>query len=123
MAAGGQIGFHTRPAPAYLATWAPEGVEIGFKVYPAWRRLGYAREAVRGMIRWAHDTWGIAQFVASVAPDNAASTSLVLGQGFVAVGQWDDEIDGEEVVHLLEGEGLRRLLAATPHARDDRSPP
>lgn len=39
----GHIGFHTRPGPAYLAPWTPEGVEVGYTVYPQYRRIGYAR--------------------------------------------------------------------------------
>lgn len=106
----GHIGFHTRPAPEYLSPWAPRGVELGYAVYPPFRRLGYAREAIRGMIRWAHDTHGVPQFVVSIAPDNAPSMSLAIGLGFTLVGQHEDEIDGEEKVLLLEGEPLQRLL-------------
>jgi [ribosomal protein S5]-alanine N-acetyltransferase len=107
----GHIGFHTRPAPEYLAAFAPRGVELGYTVYPPFRRLGYAREAIRGMIRWAHDAQGVSQFIVSIAPGNAPSMSLAAGLGFTPVGRHEDEVDGEEIVLLLEGEALRRLLS------------
>jgi RimJ/RimL family protein N-acetyltransferase len=114
----GHVGFHSRPAPAYLLAWAPRGVEIGLEVYPASRRLGYAREAIRGLVRWAHGTQGVSQFVASVAPDNAASLALVAGLGFVPVGRREDEADGEEVVLLLAGGPLWGLVGATAPGHD-----
>src|SRR4029078_4831568 len=40
------IRFHTRPDPDYLRELAPQGVELGYEIFPAWRRQGYAQEAV-----------------------------------------------------------------------------
>src|SRR5687768_16016135 len=42
----GHIGFHTAPDPEYLQPFAPGGVEMGYTIYPAFRRQGYATEAV-----------------------------------------------------------------------------
>lgn len=87
----GRLGFH---GPA-----DEEGMlEIGYEVFPDYRRQGYAREAVVAMFRWAQRDPAVRRFRASVSPDNAPSRGLVAGLGLVEVGsQWDEE-DGEETV-------------------------
>jgi ribosomal-protein-alanine N-acetyltransferase len=87
----GRLGFH---GPA-----DDDGMlEIGYEVFPAYRRRGYAREAVVAMFRWAQHDPEVLRFRASVSPENVPSRSLVAGLGFVEVGrQWDEE-DGEETV-------------------------
>jgi RimJ/RimL family protein N-acetyltransferase len=90
----GRIGFHAEPDPS-------GAVEIGYAVELAFRRRGFAEEAVRGMLDWALHEHGISLFIASVSPSNAASLALVSKFGFVQIGsQWDDE-DGEELVFEL----------------------
>ena len=87
----GHIGLHGPPD-------ADGVVEIGYTVFEAQRRQGYAEEAVRGLLRWAGDRPGVRTVRASVGPDNAASLALVAKLGLVETGrQWDDE-DGEEIV-------------------------
>ena len=87
----GRIGFHGPPEDDGM-------LEIGYKVFPEYRRQGYAREAVLAMLRWAQRDPSVRRFRASVSPDNLASRHLVTGLGFVEVGsQWDEE-DGEELV-------------------------
>ena len=98
----GHIGFHTRPAPDYLAELAPGGIEIGFEVYAPWRRQGFAREAVLGMMACAHDDGGATRFVVSIAPSNVASRQLASSLGFVEVGCRQDEVDGIEIVSILD---------------------
>jgi RimJ/RimL family protein N-acetyltransferase len=90
----GRIGFHAQPDPS-------GAVEIGYAVEAAFRRRGFAEEAVRGMLDWASREHGISLFIASVSPSNVASLALVRKFGFVQTGsQWDDE-DGEELVFEL----------------------
>jgi [ribosomal protein S5]-alanine N-acetyltransferase len=89
----GRIGFHAEPD-------ARGAVEVGYAVEPAFRRRGFAEEAVRGIFDWASQH-GISLFIASVSPSNAASLALVRKLGFAQTGsQWDDE-DGEELVFEL----------------------
>ena len=86
----GHVGFHGPPDEH-------GAVEIGYRVLPAFRRRGYAREAVEGM--WAAAKAAGARVLrASVSPDNDASLALVRGAGFVQVGDQLDEIDGLELV-------------------------
>ena len=90
----GRIGFHAHPDPR-------GALEIGYAVEPAYRRRGYATEAVEAMLGWATREHGIRHFVASVGPNNVASLALVNSFGFIQTGrQWDDE-DGEELVFEL----------------------
>lgn len=87
----GRIGFHG-PADDHGM------LEIGYEVFPAHRRRGYAREAVIAMFNWAAGDPVVLRFRASVSPHNEPSRSLVAGLGFVEVGsQWDKD-DGEETV-------------------------
>jgi len=87
----GRLGFH-RPAD-------DDGMlEIGYEVFPAHRRQGYAREAVLSMFDWARRDPAVHRFRASVSPENLPSRNLVTGLGFIEVGsQWDEE-DGEETI-------------------------
>lgn len=88
----GHCGFHLPPDDRAM-------VEIGYTVEPAFRRQGFAEEAVRALARAAFAA-GAKVLRASVAPDNAASLALVEKLGLDRVGtQWDD-VDGEE--HVFE---------------------
>jgi RimJ/RimL family protein N-acetyltransferase len=86
----GSIGFHGPPD-------AQGRLEIGYRVEPAYRRRGFAREAVRGMLDWAASTHGIHWFIASISPTNEPSRRLAAGFGFVETGSHMDEIDGLEI--------------------------
>ena len=96
----GHIGFHGPPGvngPRKVGA-----LEVGYTIFEPFRRRGYATEAVKGILAWAHDEHGVRHFVASVGPENEASLALVGRLGFRQTGtQWDDE-DGEELVFELE---------------------
>ena len=91
----GTIGFHGPPDDRGR-------LEIGYSVQEAYRRRGFAREAVRAMFDWAAAEHGIRRFIASVSPTNEASLALVRSFGFRQTGEQMDEIDGLELV--LEAE-------------------
>ena len=96
----GRIGFH---GPADDAGT----LEIGYEVFPAFRRQGYAREAVLAMFGWALTDPSVLRFRATVSPGNAPSRRLVAGLGFVEVGsQWDED-DGEETIFERDAGPLR----------------
>ena len=92
----GHIGCHTAPAPEYLRSLAPGGVEFGFTVFPSFQRKGYAREASVSLMRWAHEDHGVTRFVLSIRPDNTASQNLAASLGFARISSHIDEVDGLE---------------------------
>ncbi len=92
----GHFNFHTGPDPDYLKELAPGGVELGYFVLPAHRRRGLAEEAARGMMDWAARARGIALFVVSISPQNAASVAMARKLGFAKIGSHIDEADGYE---------------------------
>jgi RimJ/RimL family protein N-acetyltransferase len=96
----GHIGFHGPPGVNALRR--SDGVEVGYSIFPEYRRRGIATEAVRGLIGWAQEARGIETFVASVSPENAASLGVVGKLGFEHVGEHWDEEDGLEHEFLLE---------------------
>ena len=104
----GHLGFHARPDKR-------NAVEIGYTVFGAHRRQGYALEAATSLIEWAARTHGIATIVASVSPDNEPSLSLVRKLGFHDTGnqQWDDE-DGLELIFELSAPSTHLREAVEP---------
>jgi ribosomal-protein-alanine N-acetyltransferase len=97
----GHCGFHSRPGPAYLEPYAPGGAEMGYTVYPAYRRNGYATEAVRGLMGWAAGAHSVPTFVLSISPANEPSQAIARRLGFKVVGTFDDPEDGLEEVFAL----------------------
>ncbi len=98
----GHAGFHSCPAPGYLAAWAPDAVEVGYVIYPPHRRQGYAHEALVALIDWAHVEADVPRFVASVRPDNLPSCALLARVGFRCIASFTDEVDGLQHVMLLD---------------------
>ncbi|MGY1884321.1 MULTISPECIES: GNAT family N-acetyltransferase [unclassified Blastococcus] len=97
----GRAGFHGPPDASGM-------VEVGYSIDPEHRRQGYARAALRALLAWAADEPAVTTVRASVAPANTASRDLVLGEGFVAVGEQVDEEDGLEIVYeVAAGTRLR----------------
>ncbi len=89
----GRAGFHGVPDETGM-------VEVGYSIDPEHRRQGYARAALRALIARATES-GVSVVRASVSPENTPSLNLVHGEGFVAVGEQVDEVDGLEIVHEL----------------------
>jgi RimJ/RimL family protein N-acetyltransferase len=77
-------------------------VELGYRVLPAYHRLGYGREAVAGIISFLIERHRIHRFVGVAAEQNAASVALLrsLGfrqeghfrQSFLCHGEWIDDV-------------------------------
>jgi ribosomal-protein-alanine N-acetyltransferase len=91
----GSIGFHGAPNDTGQ-------VEIGYHVEPAYRRRGFATEAVRALVDWAAHERDVTRFRASVAPSNAPSLAIMSRLGFRETGVRWDAIDGEQLTFELE---------------------
>jgi RimJ/RimL family protein N-acetyltransferase len=98
----GHIGFHTAPGADYLQTIAPRGVEMGYRIFPAFRQQGYATEAVAAMLAWAQREKGVQHFVLSISPENVPSLRIAKHFGFRKVGSHMDEEDGLEDIFVRE---------------------
>jgi RimJ/RimL family protein N-acetyltransferase len=106
----GHVGFHSLPNPDYLHPYWPEAVELAYTVYPPYRRMGHAFEAVLGLLRWAAAMAPIRQFLVSVAEDNAPSRGLAHKLGFVQAEEYiDDESRQIHRLYVLRGDVLGRL--------------
>ncbi|AOZ49694.1 hypothetical protein BKX93_06560 [Chromobacterium vaccinii] len=92
----GHINFHTLPGHPYLNGYGD--VELGYAVYPEFRRQGYAREALLAMAGWAAESGGVAKLMLSIEPGNLPSQALAAQLGFAKVGQVRDDDGCEDVL-------------------------
>jgi ribosomal-protein-alanine N-acetyltransferase len=91
----GYVNFHGPPGVNDTAT--PNAVELGWTVFPAHRRKGYATETARALMDWAATEHGIRRFVSSTTPNNGPSRRVHDKLGFVRTGQ---VVDGEIIFEL-----------------------
>jgi [ribosomal protein S5]-alanine N-acetyltransferase len=99
----GHAGFHGPPGKNGIGK--ADALEVGYTVFPAFRRRGFATEAVSALIDWARSEHGVHDFIASIASGNEPSLGVVRKLGFVRTGkQWDEE-HGHELVFQLSEEG------------------
>ena len=70
----GHCGFHGAPKDIGRA-------EIGYTIFPPYRRFGYGVESAQGLIDWARSQ-RVAAVVAAVSVTNVASIALVTKLGF-----------------------------------------
>jgi len=98
----GLIRFHGRPDPHADKAYMKGAVELGYHIFPSYRRKGYAREAISGMINWATEESYVSRFIASISPENMPSLALIRSFGFIKIDEVMDEIDGPEHVYMLE---------------------
>lgn len=96
----GYVRFHERPDPSRPHPFGGHAAELGYAVFPAHRRQGYAREAAAAMMHHAQVAHDVHRFVASIGPDNTPSLRLAATLGFTRVGEQIDPIDGLEHVFL-----------------------
>ena len=81
----------------------PDGSgEIGYWTHASHRGQGYAAEAARRLIRYAHETLGIRRVTAAAKPDNAASRRVLTKLGFVRIGEETREYPNRGWTHVLE---------------------
>ena len=61
---------------------ALDDVDLGFAFLPAYRGIGYAREAAEATVTYGREALGLGRIAAIVAPDNVASIRLLEKLGF-----------------------------------------
>jgi RimJ/RimL family protein N-acetyltransferase len=91
----GTATFHG--PPGVDDTSAPGAAEAGYEVFPAYRSRGFATEAARALIDWAHREHAVSHFISSVAPENLPSRRVNEKLGFVPTGRI---VDGELIFEL-----------------------
>ena len=98
----GHMGFHTLPGADYLKSYAPGSVEFGYSIFPNYRRMGYASEAVQALMDWATHEHVVRRFIVSISPTNEPSLRLAQKFGFRKVGTATDDQGRVEDVFLLD---------------------
>ncbi|SHN21582.1 Protein N-acetyltransferase, RimJ/RimL family [Mucilaginibacter sp. OK098] len=106
----GIVRFHSTPDPEYLRMYARGAVELGYRIFSNYRRMGYAKETVKAVLAWAGVNFNITSFVASVSPSNVPSFSLINSLGFIKVDEVMDETDGLEHVFMLNSNFITKQL-------------
>lgn len=91
-AALGMAGFAGPPD-------ADGAVVLGYCVYPAFERNGYASEAARGLVAWALAQPGVSRVRATVPPDHGASRRVAERAGMRVVGTAADDEVGAVLVY------------------------
>jgi ribosomal-protein-alanine N-acetyltransferase len=84
----GDLGFKGTPD-------AGGTVEIGYAVLPAYRRRGYATEAVTALVAWAFARPEVVRVVAKCDPDNVPSIRILDRLGMSRTGERDGLITWE----------------------------
>ena len=107
----GHINFHSAPDPDYLRPYVAGAVESGYTIFSRYRRRGYATEALLALIDWAHAAHGVVRIALSVGAANLPSRIMAERLGFVAIGVWQDDEDGAEVVYSVSAASLARIAA------------
>jgi len=98
----GHIGFHTQPGATYLRSFAANGIEYGFTIFPDFRRNGYATEASVALMTWACKQHLVFEFILTINPDNIPTLKLAQRLGFKKIGSHMDETDGMEDIYKLD---------------------
>ncbi len=106
----GHFNCHSAPNPDYLSVYDQNAVELGYSIYPSYRRLGYARETV--MAFCAHlQTFQLARAVVlSIEEHNIASQELA-------------ELLGFQQVALVEEDGVFERIVLKRFAEPPIPPP
>jgi RimJ/RimL family protein N-acetyltransferase len=98
----GHAGFHLPPLPIERALGDPTfdgeiapadagAVEVGYTVFPDYRRRGIATAAVQALVDWAFRPGGAGVVLATVDPANAASLAVLARVGgFAQIGECTD---------------------------------
>ncbi|WP_212005273.1 GNAT family N-acetyltransferase [Chitinophaga sp. HK235] len=98
----GLVRFHSSPDLQADKPYRKGSVELGYHIFSDYRRKGYARETILGLIDWAAEHFSVHRFIVSISPENLPSLELARSFGFIKTDEVMDEIDGLEYVYLLD---------------------
>jgi ribosomal-protein-alanine N-acetyltransferase len=98
----GFVNFHGAPGVNDTAT--PNALELGWTVFEADQRRGYATETALALMDWARRR-GVSHFISSTTPGNAASLRVHDKLGFRRTGE---VVDGELIFELDDEHARRR---------------
>jgi RimJ/RimL family protein N-acetyltransferase len=73
-------------------------VTMGYSIFPAFRRLGYASEAARALADWALNQSGVTGVSATISPHNVASERVAAYAGLHRTDATEDDPDEGPVV-------------------------
>jgi len=91
----GFVNFHGPPGVNDIEE--ADAAELGWTVFPEYRRQGYATETARRMMEWAREQHGVRKFISSTTPENTPSLRVHDKLGFRRTGQ---VVDGEIIFEL-----------------------
>jgi len=100
----GHVGFHGTPglhSLGDLGDLAHDALEIGYSVFPPFRRKGYALAAAKALIQWANTNCGITFFVASINHENTASQGVATKAGFKFYRDFDPTDPDREDIYTM----------------------
>jgi RimJ/RimL family protein N-acetyltransferase len=78
-----------------LVSWL--AAEVGYTVFPEFRRRGYATETCQAMLEWAQREHGVRHFISGIEPSNAPSIRVIEKLGFTPLNLI---VDGEAMFEL-----------------------
>lgn len=58
-------------------------LELGYHIFPEYRKKGYAKEACRAAIEYAEEEFGTVQFIVRIGKENIVSKKVAESLGFV----------------------------------------
>lgn len=105
----GHAGFHQPPRSLdealadarFTGSVEPSSggvVEIGYTIFPAQRRRGYATEVVVALAEWAFQGGEVSTVIGAAVEDNQASLAVLELGGFHRIGSWLEDDGTVEVV-------------------------
>lgn len=109
----GHGGYHDVPRSVEQALEDPtfEGnidpasgpaAEIGYSIFPQYRRQGFASEAATSLVSWAFRTQGLGAVIATVRPANTASQKVLYRSGaFRQIGTCRDDDENHSLELVL----------------------